>query len=60
MQFSGLAVVECSAVMGLTPCMLCVNIQCVVSIGLLSAELSTVNTVLSRTMFCKPVSVEYS
>ena len=44
---AGLAVGEYSAVMALTPCMLCVQIYCVlhvVCIGLLSAEFSTVNT----------------
>ena len=49
---AGLAVGECSAVMGLTPCMLCVQILlCVACIGLLSAEFLTVNTGLGRPMF---------
>ena len=52
---AGLAVGECSAVMGLTPCMLCVQIYCVLCIGLLSAEFSTVNTGLGRPMFWKPL-----
>ena len=52
---AGLAVSHCSAVMGLTPCMLCVQIYCVVCIGLLSAEFSTVNTGLGRPMFWKPL-----
>ena len=42
---------ECSAVIGLTQCMLCVKIYCVVCIGLLSAEFSPVNTGLGRPMF---------
>ena len=41
--------------MGLTISMLCVQIYCVVSIGLLSAEFSTVNTGLGRPMFWKPL-----
>ena len=57
---TGLAVGECSVVMGLTPCMLCVQVYCVLCIGLLSAEISTVNTGLGRPMLWKPVSVEYS
>ena len=52
---AGLAVGICSAVMGLTPCLLCVQIYCVVCIGLLSAEFSAVNTGLGRPMFCKPL-----
>ena len=39
---------------------LCTDLLCVACIGLLSAELSTVNTRLGRPMFRKPVSVEYS
>ena len=39
--------------MGLTPCMLCVQIYCVVCIGLLSAEFSTVNAGLGRPMLLK-------
>ena len=39
---SGLSVGECSAVIGLTLCMLCVQIYCVLCI-LLPAEFSTVN-----------------
>ena len=50
---AGLAVGEWSAVMGLTLCMLCVQIYCVVCIGLLYAEFSTVNTGLGRPMFWK-------
>ena len=58
---AGLAADKCSAVIGLTPCMLCTDLPCVVCIGLLSAEFSTVNTGLGRHMFWKPrVSVEYS
>ena len=54
---AGLAVGECSAVIGLTPCMLCVQIYFVLCvIGLLSAEFSTVNTELGRLMFWKPLS----
>ena len=34
----------------------CTDLLCVVCIGLLSAELSTVNTELSRPMFWKPLS----
>ena len=52
---AGLEVGKCSAVMGLTPCMLCVQIYCVAPIGLLAAELSTVNTGLGRPMFWKPL-----
>ena len=44
MQFSGSSSRDCATVMGLTPCMLCVQIYCVVCIGLLSAEFSAVNT----------------
>ena len=51
----GLAVGECSAVMVLLPCMLCVQIYCVVCIELLSAEFSSVNTGLGRPLFCKPL-----
>ena len=51
----GLAVGKCSAVMDLTPCMLCVQIYCVVYIGLLSSEFSAVNTGLGRPMFWKPL-----
>ena len=48
----GLAAGECSAVMGLTPCMLCVQILlCITCVGLLPAEFSTVNTGLGRPMF---------
>ena len=50
-----LAVGECSAVMGFTPCMLCTDSLCVVCSGLLSAEFSTVNTELGRPMFWKPM-----
>ena len=50
---AGLAVGQCSAVMGLTLCMLCVQIYCVLCIGLLSAEFSTVNTGLSWPMIWK-------
>ena len=39
--------------MDLTPCMLCVQIYCVVCIGLLCAEFSFVNTRLGRPMFWK-------
>ena len=46
---------ECSAVMGLTPCMLCVQVCCVLCIGLLTAELSTVNTGWGRPMLWKPL-----
>ena len=46
----GVAEGESSAVMGLTPCMLCV-----VCIGLLSAEFSTGTTGLGRPMFWKPL-----
>ena len=59
-QFSGLAVGECSAVMGLTPCMLCVQIYSVVYVGLLSAEFSAVNTGLVRPVFKTFVSIECS
>ena len=49
---AGLAVGECSAVMGLTPRMLCVQILlCVACIGLLSDEFSAVNTGLGRHVF---------
>ena len=34
----------------------CTDSLCVVCIGLLSAEFSTLNTGLSRTLFWKPVS----
>ena len=51
----GPAVGECPAVMDLTPCMLCVQIYCVLCIGLLSVEFSTVNTGLGRPMFWKPL-----
>ena len=54
-SFAGLAVGDCSAVMGLTPCMLCVQIYCVVCIGLLSAEFLTVNTGLGKPMLWKPL-----
>ena len=37
----------------------CTDLLCVVFIGLLSAESSTVNTGLGRPVFWKPVSVEY-
>ena len=51
---AGLTVGECSAVMGLTPCMLCVQIYCVLCLfDYLSAKFSTVNTGLSRAMFWK-------
>ena len=40
---------------GLTRCMLCVQIYCVVSSGLLSVEFSTVNTGLGRPIFLKPL-----
>ena len=36
----------------------CTDLLCVVSIGLLAPEFSTVNTRLGRPMFWKPVSVE--
>ena len=45
---AGLAVGDCVALMGLTPCMLCVQIYCVVCIGSLTAEFSTVSTGLGR------------
>ena len=51
---AGLAAGECSVVMGLTPCMLCTDLLCVVCIGLLSAEFATVKTGLGRPMFWKP------
>ena len=57
---AGLAVEKCSAVIGLTPCMLCTDLLRVVSIGFLSAEFSTENTGLGRHIFWKPVSVQYS
>ena len=38
----------------------CTDLLCIVCIGLLSAEFSTVNTRLGRLMLWKPVSVEYS
>ena len=41
--------------MGLTTCMLCVQIYCVVCIGLLSVELSTVNTGFRMPMLWKPL-----
>ena len=50
----GLAVGKCSAIMGLTPCMLCVQIYCVLCV-LLSAEFSTVNTGLGRAILWKPL-----
>ena len=50
---AGLAVGECFAVMGLTPCMLCVQIYCVACIGLLSPEFSSLNTGLGRPTFWK-------
>ena len=51
---AGLAVGECSALMGLTPCMLCVQIYCVLCVlDYLSAEYSTVNTGSGRPMFWK-------
>ena len=54
--------------MGLAACsngfdtmhVVCTDLLCVVCIGLLSAEFSTVNTGLSRPMLWKPVSVGYS
>ena len=54
---AGLAVGEFSVVMGLTPCMLCVHINCVlhVCIGLLCTDFSTVNTRLGRPMLWKPL-----
>ena len=52
---AGLAVGKCSAVMGSIPCILWVHIYCVVCIGLLSAEFSSVNTGLGRPMFWKPM-----
>ena len=45
---------NCSAVMGLTPCMLYVQIY-LMCIGLLAAEFLTVNTGLGRPMFWKPL-----
>ena len=38
----------------------CTDLLCVLCIGLLSAEFSTVNTGMGRPMFWKPVSVEWS
>ena len=38
----------------------CTDLLCVVCIGLLSAEFSTLNTGLNRPMIWKPVSAEYS
>ena len=38
----------------------CTDLLCVVCIGLLFAESSTVNTGLGGLMFWKPVSVEYN
>ena len=52
---AGLAVGECSALMGLTPCMLCTDLMCAACIGLSSAEFSLVNTGLGRHMFWKPL-----
>ena len=52
---AGLAVGKCPAVMDLTPCILCVQIYCVVCVGLLSADFSTVNTGLGRPRFWKPL-----
>ena len=49
---AGRAVGECSAVMGLTHCMLCVQIYSVLRV---SAEFSTVNTGFGRPMFWKPL-----
>ena len=43
------------AVLGLTPSMMCTYKLCVVCIGLLSADFSTVNTGLGRPMFWKPL-----
>ena len=52
---AGLADGVCSAVMGLTPCMLCVQIYCVLCVlDLVSAEFSTVNTGLGSPIFWKP------
>ena len=49
---SGLAVGQCSAVIGLTTIhAVCTDLLCVVCIGLISAELSTVNTGLGGPMF---------
>ena len=52
---AGLAVRDCSALMGLTPCILCVQITVCCCIGLLSVEFLTVNTGLGRPMFWKPL-----
>ena len=51
---AGLAVVQCSAVMGLIPCMFYVQIHCVLCVlDYLAAEFSTMNTGLVRPMFWK-------
>ena len=51
---AGLAVSECSAVMGFdTMHVVCTDLLCVVCIGLLCAEFSTVNAGLGRHMFWK-------
>ena len=51
---TGLAVGECSAVMGLTPCMLCVQIYCVLCVlDYYLLNFLTVNTGLGRPMFWK-------
>ena len=48
---AGPTVVECSAAIGLTPCMLCTDLLCVV-LDYLSAEFSTVT--ITKTLFLCP------
>ena len=55
MQFSGSSSQRLCCSDRLTQCVLCVQIYCVVCIGLLSDEFSTVNTRLGRPMFLEPL-----
>ena len=53
---AGLAVGDCAAVLGFTLSdVVCTDLLCVVCIGLLYAEFSTVNTGLGRPMFWTPM-----